>query len=142
MKIHDWNIKKNCLKVKEHLQKMQITTKTFSILLRRIDFSCIDVFGLAYCQPNFELFSPGRCWGALKYLHAAGTYPVANLSIWFRSGLLVCDIQLSKNNWWRFSLKTPLFRDPFFLQIIIQRPQVLLMLHFRKYRINCFFIDF
>jgi len=59
---------------------MQITTKTFSILLRRIDFSCIDVFGLAYCQPNFELFSPGRCWGALKYLHAAGPYPVANLS--------------------------------------------------------------
>ncbi len=58
---------------------MQITTKTLSILLRRIDFSCIDVFGLAYCQPNFELFSPGRCWGALKYLHAAGPYPVANL---------------------------------------------------------------
>jgi hypothetical protein len=54
-------LKKNCLKVKEHLQKMQITTKTFGILLRRIDFSCIDVFGLAYCQPNFELFSPGRC---------------------------------------------------------------------------------
>ncbi len=60
-------------------QYVEIFPDTFE-QIKIYEHWCIDVFGLAYCQPNFELFSPGRCWGALKYLHAAGPYPVANLS--------------------------------------------------------------